>query len=184
MACPAANSYPVLRKQLIGTLAVGRSPATMRSREQACPLGPQRPGHRVWFQVQGGVSSCIIQTHAPLLPGPFGGCLCPGTKPSSFVAVHCSPATSWPCVSSQSIIRGSLKPSLQTTSESFCQDPWRLLLVGPASATGLLLDQTLRNSLSVSYLWSLHWGPLSVELSATSSLLERSHHQWISGHRC
>ena len=181
MACPAANSYPVLRKQLIGTLAVRRSPATMRSREQACPLGPQRPGHRVWFQVQGGVSSCVIQTHAPLLPCPFGGCLCPGTKPSSFVAVHCSPATSWPCVSSQSIIRGSLKPSLHY----FCE---RLPGSLAAPPCGSSQRQTLRNSLSVSYRWSyrwsLHWGPLSVELSAISSLLERSHHQWISGHRC
>lgn len=101
-----------MRKQLIGILAVGRSPATMRSRDQVGHLGPQQPGRSARFQVQGGVSSCVILAHASLLPGPLDGYLCPGPKPGSSVTVHCSPATSGPCAASQSI-RGSLKPSLR-----------------------------------------------------------------------
>ena len=91
--------------------------------------------------------------YTSLLPGPLGGCLHPGPEPGSSVAVHCSSATSRPCAASQSVTRGSLKPSLCF----LCQDPWWRLLVGPASAAGLLSDQTLRNSSSVSYSWSLYW---------------------------
>ena len=129
--------------------------ATMRSRDQAGPLGPQQPGHSARFQVQGGISSCVILAHASLLPGPLGGYLCPGPKPGSLVTVHCSPATSEPCAASQSI-RGSLKPSLRYFCEllpgSLAAPP-----CGSSQASGLLLDQTLRNSSSISYSWSLHW---------------------------
>ena len=50
----------------------------MRSREQACALGPsgQDTAH------QGGVGSCVIQTHTSVLPGPLGGYLCPGPSPA------------------------------------------------------------------------------------------------------
>ena len=53
----------------------------MRSREQACALGPQWPGHSVWFQVQGGVGSCVILT-LPSCPAPLVAACIPGLSPA------------------------------------------------------------------------------------------------------
>lgn len=87
----------------------------MKTMDQPCPLGPQQPGYSTSFQVQGDAGSCVILAHSSLLPSPLGGCSCPEPKPSSSVAVHCSPATSQPCATSQSI-RRSLKPTLSYLS--------------------------------------------------------------------
>lgn len=145
-------------QQLIPTPIENATDRNLGSREVTCRhevkgagvrSGPQRPGHSAprWCRQLRHPDSHFRPARPPwwlLVPRP---------EPGSSVAIHCSPATSQPYAASQSITRGSLKPSLRY----FCQDPWRLLLVGPAKAAGLLLDQTLKNLSSVSYSWSLPW---------------------------